>query len=786
MDDDKRCPRCGSALPLDASAGTCSRCATLATIGKSAGASVPGTEVPTLLDTPFPPFLQGTPQDSALRETPTRYSPLGEHSRGGMGRILLVHDQSIGRNVALKELLPPDGAGSDDTPMRHSAALTSRFLREARLTGQLEHPGIVPVYEVGQRVDGTFYYTMKLVRGETLRGVLRKMDSLDGRIKLVPHVVDLCQAVAYAHSRGIIHRDLKPDNVMIGEFGETVVIDWGIAKVRGHDGATDAVAAPSERSDAEAGVQTENGSVLGTPAYMSPEQASGDLTRVDERSDVYALGAVLYEVLTGRPVFSGRTVAEVIYKVINESPQPVRMIERRVPRELAAICERALSRAPSARFASAGEMAEALQSFVSGRIFGPREARRSFLTGVYGFGVALVASGLFILAHYQVGLLPAWVRMAALLSGVLALDAAGVYFAQGRGRPRLGESLLFVGAILLGAAVFFRGTIGDAESALAHPAGWALWAGAALAVAYLARSTCNAVVAAGAGFVWFALHATSASPSVDPQGYPWWFPFLAAAGLLPFAYLRGSRSVFAMTLVLIGASVPLTAVNDGQMFRVWLAIVACCALIFPWGLLSYASARYRKFAHLATGFSTYGLAIAIAMISSQDTWERYASFQGWAHHSAYDPDLIPVIAVSAIAVVLWCLSAARHFVWRELQLLALAFLASAGLVVTGLTGATLTLGNPALSERLGHWISFVAIDLAALVLGGTAAWTGVILESRRAFLSSCFFIVVITLLRLFQSDMSMKGKAAVMVALGLAVIAAGAKFQRVLKKRHLI
>jgi serine/threonine-protein kinase len=152
-----------------------------------------------------------------------------------MGRVLLVHDEYLGRSIALKELLPlsaPADPSQKPSPMRQTASVVARFLQEARITGQLEHPSIVPVYELGRRHDGTLYYTMKLVKGKTLSQALRDCRSLQERLALLPNFVDLCQAIAYAHNRGVIHRDIKPGNVMVGQFGETVVLDWGLAKVR--------------------------------------------------------------------------------------------------------------------------------------------------------------------------------------------------------------------------------------------------------------------------------------------------------------------------------------------------------------------------------------------------------------------------------------------------------------------------------------------------------------------------------------------------------------------------
>ena len=181
-----------------------------------------------------PYLVTGTSRLTPLTETPGRYTQISEHGKGGMGRVLLVHDTNMGRDVAFKELLPPSDSTNttEESPARAVAAMAARFLLEGRITAQLEHPSIVPVYEIGQRRDGTLYYTMKLVRGQTFARALAGCKTLEQRLRLLPHFVDLCQAIAYAHDRGVIHRDIKPSNVMIGAFGETVVLDWGIAKVK--------------------------------------------------------------------------------------------------------------------------------------------------------------------------------------------------------------------------------------------------------------------------------------------------------------------------------------------------------------------------------------------------------------------------------------------------------------------------------------------------------------------------------------------------------------------------
>jgi len=291
--------------------------------------------------------------------------PDSEVGRGGMGRVLVVFDSHLGREIALKELLGPASLGARGDEAASQAA--ARFLREARITGQLAHPGVVPVYELGQRDDGKLYYTMKLVRGRTFSRALRQADGPSERLALLGHFVDLCQAVAYAHSRGVVHRDIKPDNVMVGEFGETVLLDWGLAKMRGLDDVQEDELAHDLALVRSAGVDdTVLGSAVGTPAYMSPEQAEGRIADIDERSDVWGLGAVLYEVLTGSPPFPGKTAAEIIYKVTQAPVRPVRRKAPQAPPELAAVAEKALRREPNERYPTAAGLASEVEAWLSG------------------------------------------------------------------------------------------------------------------------------------------------------------------------------------------------------------------------------------------------------------------------------------------------------------------------------------------------------------------------------------------------------------------------------------
>jgi len=295
------------------------------------------------------------------REDPGRYvqrQGFGELGRGSIGRVLLAHDEHLGRDVAIKELLSSHGRSDP----RQSTRL-ARFLREARVTGQLEHPSIVPVYELGCRLDGSLYYAMRVVRGRTLGQALADCHGPEQRLRLLPHFVDICQAVAFAHSRGVVHRDLKPDNTMLGEFGETVVLDWGLAKVRDEGdlrGSEIARAADQLRDSGG----TAMGTTLGTPRYMSPEQAAGRVDDIDPRSDVWSLGAMRYEILAGRPAFAGRGVGEVLTRVVAAEVPPID--DPAAPADLVAVCNKALSLRRADRYDGAGELAKEVNAWLTG------------------------------------------------------------------------------------------------------------------------------------------------------------------------------------------------------------------------------------------------------------------------------------------------------------------------------------------------------------------------------------------------------------------------------------
>lgn len=308
-----------------------------------------------------PYSTQGAAQTQATDQG-GRFKVLRLYQKGGLGRVSIALDEELHREIALKEILP---AHADSEENR------SRFVREAEITGALEHPGVVPVYSLGQFGDGRPFYAMRFIRGSNLQVAIEDYhehadDSEESQLKfrsLVATIIHVCQAIEYAHSRGVLHRDLKPGNIMLGDYGETLVVDWGLAKTR-EDGFTDSsLAPPVQPSKRGSSTTTQVGRVVGTPAYMSPEQAAGRLDALGPTSDVYSLGATLYHLITGQVPFSG-SEEEVLGNVqMGRFPRP-RAVNRRVPRPLEAICLKAMARLPEDRYQSSREMAEDLERFM--------------------------------------------------------------------------------------------------------------------------------------------------------------------------------------------------------------------------------------------------------------------------------------------------------------------------------------------------------------------------------------------------------------------------------------
>ena len=276
----------------------------------------------------------------------TRYTIVGELGRGGMGTVYEARDAVLDRPVALKVAT----LGEDDP------AVTERMLREARVMAGLEHPGIVPVHDAGTLPDGRVYYAMKLVRGEPL-SLWAAGRALSDRLRAFQRI---CEAAAFAHAHGVVHRDLKPGNVMIGPFGEVLVLDWGISRRRSEPGEP-------------------RGVVLGTPSFMAPEQASGRTDLVDERTDVYALGAILLSLLDN-----------------HQSP----ITNRKSPRALGSVAAKAMSREPEGRYRNAGELSADIERFLDGGVpsahrEGPLERAGRFLSR-HRLAVALVLTYLAV------------------------------------------------------------------------------------------------------------------------------------------------------------------------------------------------------------------------------------------------------------------------------------------------------------------------------------------------------------------------------------------------------
>lgn len=317
-----------------------------------------------------------------------RYRVSGEIARGGMGAIYKVWDQDLRRELAMKVVLtdsPETSSGTDE----ETHARLARFVEEAQVTGQLEHPGIVPVHELGRDADGRAYFTMKLVNGITLAEVFtrhREGSEEWNTTRVLGVLLRACEALAYAHAKGVIHRDLKPPNVMVGAFGEVHVMDWGLARILGRSDVADASARIGSSSSASVqGVRSEqrgrvdassmhtlDGDVLGTPAYMAPEQAAGRLAELGPQADVYALGAMLYELLTGNPPYvppgSSTTQVEVWQAVRRGPPVALATAAPAAPLELVAICEKAMARDWRERYADMSSLAADLRAFLERRV----------------------------------------------------------------------------------------------------------------------------------------------------------------------------------------------------------------------------------------------------------------------------------------------------------------------------------------------------------------------------------------------------------------------------------
>jgi serine/threonine protein kinase len=353
---------------------------------RSGPALTPVTARDESADAPAPDAPARPPAGAASE----RYVLDREIGHGGMGRVFAGRDLRLQRTIAIKMLRVQD------------AALASRFEREVKLAARLQHPGVVPVYDAGFWPSGEPFLVMKLVLGQSLARVIRDADTPADRLALLPHVIAAADAVAYAHDQGIVHRDLKPTNILVGAFGETVVVDWGLAKdLRAAliDGGDPTADTPDAGRAPVAG-DTAAGAVVGTPSYMPPEQAAG--RPVDTRADVYALGAILHYVLAGtspQSSSSGSPGAPA-------RPVPLRELEPRLPSDLLAVVDKALAADPQGRYPSAFELCEDLRRFAGGQLVAARRytvaARAGRWLGRHPIatGVVFLAAAVAAAAHW--------------------------------------------------------------------------------------------------------------------------------------------------------------------------------------------------------------------------------------------------------------------------------------------------------------------------------------------------------------------------------------------------
>jgi tRNA A-37 threonylcarbamoyl transferase component Bud32 len=325
----------------------------------------------TVLDIPAIPIVprpaEDAPADVHAIESPPaeRYEPRGVLGAGGMGEVRLVRDRRIGREVALKVLRERD----DDRGPR-----TTRFVREARIQGQLEHPSVVPVHDLSADERGAVYFTMTRVRGMTLTKVLERLRDGDPeharrftRRRLLTAFSSVCLAIDFAHERGVIHRDLKPDNIMLGDHGQVMVLDWGVARVIGEATDDGPPISPDSSLDGRK-MRTLLGSVIGTAGYMSPEQAAGAVDEVGPASDVYALGAILFEILTLAQLHDAPSARERLDSTLRgaDARASERVPSAAVPPELEAICVVATQHDPRVRMQSARGLSELVEQYLEG------------------------------------------------------------------------------------------------------------------------------------------------------------------------------------------------------------------------------------------------------------------------------------------------------------------------------------------------------------------------------------------------------------------------------------
>jgi tetratricopeptide (TPR) repeat protein len=407
--------------------------------------------------------------DSPSSPTGSRFRIIRLHARGGLGEVFLAYDQELKREVALKEI---QCRHADDPHCR------SRFLLEAEVTGGLEHPGIVSVYGLGQYADGRPYYAMRFIRGQSLQKAIKEFHSVERPDRtpgeqelelrrLLRRFLDVCNAVTYAHSRAVLHRDLKPGNIMLGPFGETLVVDWGLAKPL-HRSPCDGPEANPLRPTTTGSLSAEaSGHPIGTPQYMSPEQAAGDVERLGPATDIYSLGATLYTLLTGRLPFQEGDCDSVVQRVrAGNFPPPCR-IDARIPKALEAICLKAMALKPEDRYDSARALADDLEHWLADepvvafsepwnrRLARWRRRHRPLMAAAAALTVSAVAAlaiGTALIAREQArterNYRLALAAVEEMLTKVGAVDLADVPQMEEVRRQLLGRALAFYNAFL--------------------------------------------------------------------------------------------------------------------------------------------------------------------------------------------------------------------------------------------------------------------------------------------------------------------------------------------------
>ena len=351
-----------------------------------------------------------------------RFVPLRAHAKGGLGEVFVARDEELGREVALKAIQPEY---ADDPANR------LRFVREAEITGNLEHPGIVPVYGLSRSTDGRPFYAMRFVRGESLETAIARFHAAEGAagtrlertvafLQLLGHFKDACHAIDFAHSRGVIHRDLKPSNIMLGAHGETLVVDWGLAKVVTQPPDAHGASEPGPSAiSLTASDQTLPGAAVGTPAFMSPEQAAGQVEKIGPASDIYNLGATFYSLLTSRPPFENLPVGLLLAKAQHGDFLPPRAVSRRpIPPALEAVCLKAMALRPEDRYDSASEFAGEIDHWIADEPLVAYRERASERLSRWSrrhwawvrVGVAVLVALLFVLAMATSVVHRAWRR----------------------------------------------------------------------------------------------------------------------------------------------------------------------------------------------------------------------------------------------------------------------------------------------------------------------------------------------------------------------------------------